>query len=144
MDLLSGRRLPAGLALLAWLTLAAGCAGGPGAGNGEAPEAGDPGEVREEGRETPAARGASDRLVEQGREALEAGRLDEAAAVMERAVRVDPSNGRAYLGLARVRAAEGRPDAARGLLERAVDLLPDPDPGTAERIRRLRRALGEG
>jgi tetratricopeptide (TPR) repeat protein len=144
VDLLSGRRLPAGLALLAWLALAAGCAGGPGAGNGGAPEPGDPGEVREEGRETPAARGASDRLVERGREALEAGRLDEAAAVMERAVRVDPSNGRAYLGLARVRAAEGRPDAARGLLERAVDLLPDPDPGTAERIRRLRRALGEG
>lgn len=126
----------AAVLLVAVLALA-GCAGA-GAGSG-GPGDGSP--AAEGGDGTPAARPASDRLVARGRDALAEGRLAEAAELLERAVRVDPSNGRAYLALAETRHAAGRPEAARGLLERAVGLLEDPDPETRRRIERLRAAL---
>lgn len=88
-------------------------------------------------------RSASARLVERGRSLLEAGSPDRAAAVLERAVRVDPSNGDAYLELARARIALGEDDVARGLLERAAALL-RPYPDREARVDSLRARLGGG
>lgn len=139
-------RLPL-VALLAVLTAAAGCASGggadgPGADGDERPEppagAGTEDEAAAESR-----RAASGRLLEEGRTALEDGRLEEAASRIERAVRLDPSNGRAYLALAEVRIAEGRPREAEGLLERALTLL-EADTPPAARADSLRDELRSG
>lgn len=144
MDLLtgigSGRAAAGGLLLALALFVTGGCGGGAAAGGADPAT---PPPAAEGGERPSAARAASNRLVERGRRALEAGRPGEAASLLERAIRLDPSNGRAYLALAEVRESEGRPGPARGLLERAVDLLSDPAPGTEARIERLRRALGE-
>ncbi|MFW6010839.1 MAG: hypothetical protein ACOC9H_02860, partial [Gemmatimonadota bacterium] len=61
--------------------------------------------------------------------------------LLERAVRVDPSNGRAYLELALVRSEQGLRDEALGLAERARELL---RPGSPARTRAdsLGAALG--
>ncbi len=82
-------------------------------------------------------------MLEEGRTALEDGRLEEAASRIERAVRLDPSNGRAYLALAEVRIAEGRPREAEGLLERALTLL-EADTPPAARADSLRDELRSG
>ena len=83
--------------------------------------------ARDPGAGTP-ARAASERLVAEGEEAADAGRVEEAARTLERAIRIDPSHGDAYLRLAGVRARQGREREAIGLLDRAVDLLrPYPD-----------------
>lgn len=135
------------LVLVAVLALAPACAsGGPKGGGADADgdrteaaaEAGGEEDAADESR-----RAASDRMVDEGRAALEAGRLDEAASRLERAVRVDPSNGRAYLALAEVRIAEGRPGAAEGLVERALTLL-DPGSPPAARADSLRAELEAG
>ncbi len=88
-------------------------------------------------------RTASERLVERGRALLGAKRPSEAASVLERAVRVDPSNGRAYLALARARIALGEPVVARGLLERAAALL-RPYPQEEARVDSVRDSLPGG
>lgn len=88
-------------------------------------------------------RAASERLVDRGRTLLSADRAAEAASVLERAVRVDPSNGRAYLELARARIALGEPGVARGLLQRAAALL-RPYPELEARVDSLRAVLGTG
>lgn len=130
--------------LLAVSLLAAGCAGGSSGADagGPAGDVGDPAPsaAPEDDAGDAARRRASDRWVERGREAMEADELDEAASFVERAVRIDPSNGRAYLALAEVRIAQGRPREARGLLERALGLLP-PDAEAAARADSLRGAL---
>jgi tetratricopeptide (TPR) repeat protein len=133
------------LPLLAVLAAGPGCASGAGS---DGPAAG------EDDRSEPAAgteddaagesrRAASGRLLEEGRTALEEGRLEEAASRIERAVRLDPSNGRAYVALAEVRIAQGRPDEAAGLLERALTLL-EADTPAAARADSLRNELGDG
>jgi len=103
---------------------------------------GGPVQTADAGAGTP-ERSASIRLVERGRSLLDDGRPDAAAAVLERAVRVDPSNGDAYLELARARIALGEDDVARGLLERAAALL-RPYPREEARVDSLRARLGGG
>jgi tetratricopeptide (TPR) repeat protein len=64
--------------------------------------------------------------VAQGRQALEAGRVDEAIALLERAVAADPKNpaALAWLGNARVRKASGAPLMERaGWVNRGFDTL---------------------
>lgn len=148
MDLLTARRRPERAGRSAWLrallvlataALAAACAG-RGSDGGGAGGAGAGDEADEIGGEA-ARRAASQRMVERGREALAAGRLELAASRVERAVRVDPSNGRAYLALAEVRIAQGRPGDARGLLERALGLLPADSPAGARADSLLRAGI---
>jgi Tfp pilus assembly protein PilF len=124
-----------GLLALLGLVALAGCAGGGGA-EGRAVPAMDAGADAPE-------RAASERLVERGRSLLSSGRAAEAATVLERAVRVDPSNGQAYLELARTRIVLGEPGVARGLLERAAALL-RPYPDQEARVDSLRAKLGGG
>lgn len=102
-----------------------------------------------EGRAVPAVdsraeapeRTASERLVERGRALLAVDSAAGAASVLERAVRVDPSNGRAYLELARARIRLGEPSVARGLLQRAAALL-RPYPELEARVDSLQATLG--
>lgn len=144
VDLLSERRCSPGPsplrtsgALLAAAILLAGCATAERDGGGA--EADRPERSAENG-DRDSRRAASDRLVESGRAALRGGRLDEAADRLERAVRRDPSNGRAYLALAEVRLARDRPREALGLLERALTLL-EPETPEAARADSLRSDL---
>lgn len=140
--------LPLHLVLAAGLLLATGCAtggadGGPGdgdAGTEAGAEAADSAAaVRAE--DDAARRAASDRLVARGRALLEEGRAGEAAGVLERAVRRDPSSGHAYLALARARVRLGEEEAAVGLLERASSLLRDDHPRAAAQADSLRATL---
>lgn len=137
------RRVRTGLLALLAL-LAAGCATGgtdaePGTVEAARAAADSAAAAREE--ETAARRAASDRLVVRGRTLMEAGRDEEAAGVLERAVRRDPSNGHAYLALARARVRLGETASAVGLLERAASLLREDDPGAAAQADSLRAAL---
>lgn len=120
-----GVAVPVALVLCLTALLAAACATGGEGGGDPSPRAGspDPEEVRRDSTSDAATRSASRRMVQRGRLRLEAGRPTEAVAILERAVRLDPSNGHAYLHLARARLALGDEVGARGLLERAVDLL---------------------
>lgn len=140
--------LPVHLVLAAGLLLAGGCAtggadGGPGdadAGTEVGVEAADStAAVRAE--DEAARRAASDRLVARGRALLEEERIGEAVGVLERAVRRDPSNGHAYLALARARVRLGEEAAAVGLLERASALLRDDHPRAAAQADSLRATL---
>jgi len=121
------------LALVAGLGVAA-CAGGGTEGRAVPPV---------DARAAAPERAASERLVERGRGLLEGGRPRDAASVLERAVRVDPSNGRAYLELARARMVLGEPEVARGLLQQAAALL-RPYPEMEARVDSLRAVLGGG
>lgn len=102
----------------------------------EAPAPADP------GAGTPARR-ASEHLMAEGVEALEGGDAALAARRLEEAIRVDGSNGLAYHHLARARLAAGRTDDARGLLDRAIELL-RPYPARRAEAERLRARLGDG
>lgn len=121
-----------------------GCAtrGGPG-GPGPAgePSAGFAGDSAAADSAPSPARIASNRLVDAGRAERRDGHLEGAASLLERAVRIDPSNGRAYLELALVRADQDRRDEALGLVERALDLLP-PTGEIRDRAEALRDRLG--
>lgn len=94
------------------------------------------------GAGTPERR-ASEHLVREGVAALEAGDAALAARRLEEAIRLDGSNGEAWYQLARVRAAEGRRDAALGLLDRAIELL-RPYPERQAEAERLRERLSTG
>lgn len=143
VDLLRKLGLPA-LVLVSAALLAPACAppagSGPdgGVGEGPAPVAGD--SAAADSTATP-ARIASDRLVDRARAERRDGDPDAAVTLLERAVRIDPSNGRAYLELALVRSGQGLRDEALGLAERALELL---RPGSSDRARAdsLRAALG--
>lgn len=128
----AARRPWVALALLALAAAVAACASG--GGSAVTPT--------DRGAGTP-ERAASDRMVSRGRALLEAGRPGRAAALLERAVRVDPSNGEAYLALARARIALGEDEVARGLLDRAAALL-RPYPDREARVDSLRARLGGG
>lgn len=149
--MLTGRRRGAGdpagrppaTAVLLAAALAVACASAGGSGSGPAPEERPRAERPvDEGAGT-ARRAASRRLVERGEELLAAGRTAEAAALLERAVRVDPSNGFAFLALGRARVAAGEADRALGLLERASTLL-RAHPQAAAEADSLREALRSG
>lgn len=142
----AGRATAAAIAVL--LAAAHGCGGArpgpgaadPGAGRADTLAAADDGATTDEA----ARRAASDRFVRRGRDALASGRPEEAAELLERAIRLDASNGRAYLALAEVRMTQGKEDAARGLLERAAALLGEEDARAAARLDSLRSALEGG
>lgn len=126
------------------LLLAAGCATGgtdarPGGDEGGG-EAADSAAAARAG-DAAARRAASDYLVDRGRALLGEGRAEEAAGVLERAVRRDPSNGHAYLALARARLSLGDEETAVGLLDRAAALLREDDPRAAARADSLRATL---
>lgn len=87
------------------------------------------------------ARIASNRLVDRARAERREGEPDAAVTLLERAVRVDPSNGRAYLELALARSGQGLREEALGLAERALELL-RPDSPARARADSLRAALG--
>lgn len=137
--MLTGRVAPRLLLLVAPLAAVAACA-----------SSGGTGEVRSErpvdqGAGTP-ERAASTRMTERGLALLEEGSAERAAAVLERAVRVDPSHGAAYLALARARLALGEAEQALGLLERAEGLLrAHPEAAArADSLRAVIRDAGEG
>lgn len=136
------------LVLAACLLLAGGCASGGADGRPGDADAGT--EVGAEAADSAAAvraeddaarRAASEHLVARGRALLEEGRAGEAAGVLERAVRRDPSNGHAYLALARARVSLGEEAAAVGLLERAGALLREDHPRAAAQADSLRATL---
>lgn len=62
-------------------------------------------------------------LREESRRAAEAGDLARAAAVLERAIRIEPGNGELWLDLAKVRLREGNAEAAEQLARKAVSLV---------------------
>lgn len=135
--------LPALVLVLAGL-LAPACAppagSGPNGGVGEAPAPVAADSAAGDSTASP-ARIASDRLVDRARAERRDGDPDAAVTLLERAVRVDPSNGRAYLELALVRSGQGLRDEALGLAERALELLRPGSPARA-RADSLRAALG--
>lgn len=85
-------------------------------------------------------RAASTRVVRRGLERMREGDAVEAARLLERAIRIDPSNGRAYLRLAQARMMLGEHEEARGLLDRAVAYL-RPSPGLRLMAESLRAAI---
>lgn len=114
-----------------------GSAGGPGGRAEASTDSAPPASER-------ARREAVDRRVVRGRALLAEGEPRRAAGVLERAVRIDPSHGEAYLALARARLALGDEARARGLLDRAVELLRAGDSPAAARADSLRDELDEG
>jgi predicted Zn-dependent protease len=103
---------PLRIALLAAVTLLAACALLP----AEAPPVSDNAAVRS--------------LVAQAGADLEAGRSTNAAAGLERALRIEPRNPRLWQELARVRLAQGDAEQAEGLATRALSYA-----GTDRRLR---------
>jgi len=65
---------------------------------------------------------ASAALLEQGRDAREAGRYAEATASLERALRIDPNNPLLWIELAEVKAADGDRGQAREMARKAMTL----------------------
>jgi len=65
---------------------------------------------------------ASTALLEQGRDARDAGRYAEATASLERALRIDPNNPLLWIELAEVKAADGDRDQAREMARKALTL----------------------
>lgn len=153
--------------LLASLALAAGCAGlplerrpssgtaeaaqrpvaesrSPGLPGAEAPagvpgvQSGAPG-----ARANPAVVALRDTAAEKSR----AGRPGEAAAALERALRIDPANPDLWARLAEVRLAQGEPRQAESLALKALELSAPGQPLFAARCQRLvakaRRAQGD-
>ncbi|MBK1706288.1 thioredoxin [Halochromatium glycolicum] len=71
---------------------------------------------------------ASDRLLDQARDAMAGGDLSGAAALIERAEREDPDNNRLFVAQVQLKAAEGDADGALAMLERTpLDLADDPE-----------------
>jgi predicted Zn-dependent protease len=89
------------------------------------------------------AREASQRVVEEGKGFLIAGRPRDAASRFERATRIDPTNGFAYYYLGRARAEAGDHRSAVGVLEKAESLL-GPYPEWRERAISLAASLRSG
>lgn len=71
---------------------------------------------------------ASDRLLEQARQAIATGDLTAAAALVDRAERDDPDNSRVFIAKVQLKAAEGDAQGALELLEHTpLDLATDPE-----------------
>ena len=88
-------------------------------------------------------RQASQRVVEEGKGYLIAGRPRDAANRFERATRIDPTNGFAYYYLGRARAAAGDRRGAIGVLDKAESLL-GPYPEWRDRAASLAESLRSG
>lgn len=71
---------------------------------------------------------ASDRLLDQARQAMAAGDLSAAAALIERAQHEDPDNRRVFIAQVQLQAAEGDAEGALALLEHTpLELATDPE-----------------
>ena len=81
-------------------------------------------------------RESSQRVVEEGKGFMIAGRTAEAASRFETASRIDPTNGFAWYWLGRARIASGDRSGAIGVLEKAESLL-GPYPDWRDRTRAL-------
>ena len=79
---------------------------------------------------------ASAALLEQGRQARAAGRYAEAAATLERALRIDPNNPLLWIELAEIKAADGDRAQAREMARKALTLAAG-DRSIESRARRL-------
>jgi predicted Zn-dependent protease len=77
---------------------------------------------------------ASLRLTEQARVLLESGKVDDAITTLERAMNVNPSNGRNYYYLAEAWLKKGNPSQAREFNRLAAMYLRD-EPGWMNRVR---------
>ncbi len=82
------------------------------------------------------SRQSSQRVVEEGKGFMIAGRTAEAAGRFETASRIDPTNGFAWYWLGRARIAAGDRSGAVGVLEKAESLL-GPYPDWRDRTRAL-------
>ena len=82
------------------------------------------------------SRESSQRVVEEGKGFMIAGRTSEAAGRFETASRIDPTNGFAWYWLGRARIAAGDRSGAVGVLEKAESLL-GPYPDWRDRTRAL-------
>ena len=82
------------------------------------------------------SRESSQRVVEEGKGYMIAGRTAEAASRFETASRIDPTNGFAWYWLGRARIAAGDRSGATGVLEKAESLL-GPYPDWRDRTRAL-------
>ena len=82
------------------------------------------------------SRESSQRVVEEGKGYMIAGRTAEAASRFETASRIDPTNGFAWYWLGRARIAAGDRAGAAGVLEKAESLL-GPYPDWRDRTRAL-------
>jgi hypothetical protein len=82
------------------------------------------------------SRESSQRVVEEGKGYMIAGRTAEAASRFETASRIDPTNGFAWYWLGRARIAAGDRSGAIGVLEKAESLL-GPYPDWRDRTRAL-------
>lgn len=87
------------------------------------------------GADTP-SRESSQRVVEEGKGYMIAGRTAEAASRFDTASRIDPTNGFAWYWLGRARIAAGDRSGAIGVLEKAESLL-GPYPDWRDRTRAL-------
>lgn len=83
-----------------------------------------------------ASRESSQRVVEEGKGYMIAGRTAEAASRFDTASRIDPTNGFAWYWLGRARIAAGDRAGAIGVLEKAESLL-GPYPDWRDRARAL-------
>lgn len=103
-----------------------------------------PGDRRLPARDDPGAgsprRRASDRMVEEAKGFWIAGRVDDARARLQQAVRLDGSNGAAFLLLAEIAADEGDWEDADGYHARAEDLLAGRE-GFRDRLDTLARRI---
>ena len=79
---------------------------------------------------------ASVALLEQGRDARASGSYAEAAASIERALRIDPNNPLLWIELAEVKAAEGDDEQAEMMARKALTLA-GPDRSIVARAERL-------
>jgi Flp pilus assembly protein TadD len=81
-------------------------------------------------------------MLAQVRDARLAGRLGEAEALLEAALRIAPNDARLWLELAEVRFAGGEFESARSLADRAV-ALSGGDAGIVEAAQRLSAQIGD-
>lgn len=118
------RQLTAAGALLGTL-LVAGCATTTPAGPGRPAEAPAPGEQ-------PVLKPVSRSLIDQSRDQQRTGNYGQAAATLERAIRIDPAEPAVWLELARVRYAERNWAQAEQLARKARSLAGNDSPRYAE------------
>lgn len=103
--------------------------------------AGGPPVAEEPGGETPVLRPVSQSLIDQSRDQRRSGNYGQAAATLERAIRIDPGEPAVWLELARVRYAESNFPQAEQLARKARSLAPGGSPLDAAAVGVIADAL---